>query len=88
MSAHIGETVVTESVEEKILAVTLDKKLDSRVMLMLYAKKHVSSYMDVETSCHRRRLRGGLGARATPGYCYGGAEPPLRKVQKFALYSF
>ena len=39
----------------------------------------------------RRRLRGGLGARATPGYCYGGgggAEPPLRNVQKFALYRF
>ena len=35
---------------------------------------------------HRRRLRGGLGARATPGNCYRGAEPPLRNVQKFALY--
>jgi len=28
VSVHIGETVVTESIEEKLLGVTLDKNLD------------------------------------------------------------
>ena len=57
----------------------------------LYINVYVSPFVccgSLFGSYHRRRLRGGLGARATPGKCYGGAEPPLRNVQKFALYRF
>ena len=62
--------------------------LDNR-KVKTFCKLSIWLCVNAEESCkHRRRLRGGLGARATPGKCYGGAEPPLRNVQKFALYRF
>ena len=57
MSVHIGETVVTESVDEILLGVTLDKNLDFKSHINAICKKaeqklhalaRVSSYMNVE----------------------------------------
>ena len=39
MSVHIGETRVTESVEEKLLCVTLDKNLDFKSHVNAICKK-------------------------------------------------
>ena len=56
-SVHIGETVLTESVEEKLLGVTLDKNLDFHTYVNAICKKavqkldalaRISSYMNVE----------------------------------------
>ena len=57
VSVHIGETVVTESVEEKLLGVALDKNLDFKSHInaiyktagqKLHALARISSYMNVE----------------------------------------
>ena len=39
VSVHIGETMVTESVEEKLLGVTLDKNLDFKSHVNAICKK-------------------------------------------------
>ena len=57
VSGHIGETTATESVEENLLGVTLDKNLDfkkhvnvlcKKVGQRLHALARKSSYMDTE----------------------------------------
>ena len=57
VSVHIGETRVTESVEEKLLGVTLDKNLGFKSHVNAICKKagqklhalaRISSYMNVE----------------------------------------
>ena len=59
VSVHISETMVTESVEEKLLGVTLDKNLDFKSHANAICKKagqklqaltRISSYMNVEKS--------------------------------------
>ena len=56
VSVHIGETMVTESIEEKLLGVTLDKNLDFKSHVnaifkkagqKLYALARISIYMNV-----------------------------------------
>ena len=57
VSVHIGATTITESVEEKLLGVTLDKKLDfknhvntlcKKAGQKLHALARISNYVDVE----------------------------------------
>ena len=39
MSVHIGDTMLTESIEEKLLGVTLDKNLDFKSHVNAICKK-------------------------------------------------
>ena len=54
VSVWIGATLKAESVEEKLLSVTLDKHLDfknshcKKAQQKLYVLPHISNYLDVE----------------------------------------
>ena len=45
MSAHIGETMVRESVKEKLLGIALDRNLDFKSHVNVICKKLGRSFM-------------------------------------------
>ena len=72
-SVHIGESVVTESVKEKLLGVTLDKKIDFTSHVNAICKKagkklhtlaRISGYMNIE------KLRIMVNTSVMSQFCY------------------